>query len=586
MKTGLKARIRFVDSLGFRVAALLSIALLPLGIISVVQNLRTIAAAERLSDAALIGRTGEAAAAERALMLTTFGAAEGLVESILALRDDPEACREMLASFVRQSGAVVFAGFTGADGWQHCFSSGREINTAGTPSFQQMNELRSPLVSATARGMQSGQATVVIRWPVRQAGEYLGYLVLSIPHAAIEEIRNFGDSDDASNLVTFNQFGEVLTTDHARFEEVDARVPASRSLAELAGERDQTFRDVSRRGEPRIYTVVTIIPDKVYALGSWSPGEAPGRARFFMALASPILMWLASVAVAYFAVHHLVIRHVRTMRGQMRRFALGQRQAPPEVLTGAPAEIQDVSQTFHNLARILIRDEQDLEDSVQEKTVLLKEVHHRVKNNLQLIASIMNMQIRRVKEPAARAVLKSVQDRVMSLATVHRSLYTAERLSAVPVDELLSEICRQMIVLGGDPGEVEIETRFSPITLYPDQAVPLALLATEAVTNAMKYIGIPANGLARISVTLATEGEGRARFTVENSTGHPLPSAARATLPPGTGLGGQLIQAFVTQLDGQMTAGPVGEDTYRLSVDFPIVGFEAPKEPLPPLRVG
>lgn len=570
MKAGLRGRIRFVDSLAFRVAVLLSIALLPLGVISVLQNLRIIAAAERLTDAALSGRTAEAAASERALMLTTFGAAEGLVESILALQNDPQACREMLASFVRQSGAVSFAGFTSADGIQRCFSSGRELDLRDSPYFHRMAEMREPSIASSARGPQTDEPVVTIRWPVNSGDSYLGYLVLSIPHRSIEDIRNFGVDHAEPNLVTFNQFGEVLTTDDASFTDVDSRLPAHHDLVDLARDHDQAFRDDSRTGERRIFTAVAVIPGQVYALGSWPPGEAPGYGRIGAAVLFPLLMWLASVGVAYFAVHRLVIRHVREMRGQMRRFALGQRDAPPEVLTGAPAEIQDVSQTFHNLARILIRDEQELEDSVEEKTVLLREVHHRVKNNLQLIASIMNMQIRRVKEPSARAVLKSVQDRVMSLATIHRSLYTAERLSAVPVDELLAEICDQMIVLAGAPGQnIAVSTRFAPITLYPDHAVPLALLATEAVTNAIKYLGEPAEGPPAISVTLTTDGEGQARFTVENSTGRPLAGHAPAG-PPGTGLGAQLIQAFVTQLDGRMEAGEGEGGRYRLTVSFPI----------------
>lgn len=569
MKTGLRSRIRFVESLGFRVAALLSIALLPLGVIAVGQNLRTLTVAEGLTTTALLGRTAEAAATERALMLNTYGAAEGLAESVLALKDDPAACQALLAAFVKQSGAVTFAGFTSADGIQRCYSQGRELDVRDTPNYRRMMDLRTPFIVAAQQGLQTGQPVVTIRWPVQNAEGMQGYLVLSIPHREIEEIRNFRSDTPGPSLVTFNQFGEVLTTDQADFHEVDSRLPATRPLADLVAAGEETFRDRTRSGEPRIFTLVTVIPGQVFALGSWPPGEAMAPARVMTAALYPLLMWLASVGVAYFAVHHLVIRHVRALRGQMRRFALGQRDIPPEVLTGAPGEIQDVSQTFHNLARILIRDEQELEESVREKTVLLREVHHRVKNNLQLIASIMNMQIRRVKEPSARAVLKSVQDRVMSLATIHRSLYTAERLSAVRVNELLSEISHQMIVLGDGPGsEIAVSAEFAPITLYPDQAVPLALLATEAMTNAMKYMGVPESGQAGLRMTLAMEGEDRARFTVENSIGEPLPGQAPEARM-GTGLGSQLIQAFVTQLDGQIEAGVEGE-VYRLTLVFPL----------------
>src|SRR5690606_12464548 len=175
-----------------------------------------------------------------------------------------------------------------------------------------------------------------------------------------------------------------------------------------------------------------------------------GIAGFKLANISAILFTLAlffvSLTVAYFAVDHLVLRHVRELRGQMRHFAVGDRTQLPRVIREAPTEIADVSQTFHNMARILIRDEEQMENAVAEKTVLLKEVHHRVKNNLQLIASIINMQSRLLADPDAKSVLRSVQDRVASLATIYRNLYQAEHLDAVEAGRLIADIVNQMMV--------------------------------------------------------------------------------------------------------------------------------------------
>ena len=222
----------------------------------------------------------------------------------------------------------------------------------------------------------------------------------------------------------------------------------------------------------------------------------------------PLILWAASLGVAYFAVYRLVLRHIRELRSQMRRFAIGDRSAPPPVLVDAPAEIEDMSQTFHNMARILIRDEEAMEAAVQEKTVLLKEVHHRVKNNLQLIASIINMQSRMIQHDDARQVLRSVQDRVASLATIYRNLYQAEHLDSVDADRLVSDIITQMTQASLEPtAHLRIETRLEPLVLMPDQAVPLSLLATEAFTNALKYAGAPEPGAQPwVQVTLCSEG--------------------------------------------------------------------------------
>ena len=96
----------------------------------------------------------------------------------------------------------------------------------------------------------------------------------------------------------------------------------------------------------------------------------------------------------------------------------------------------------------VLHDEAMLEDSVHQKDVLLLEVHHRVKNNLQLIASIMNLQIRKSINPEARVMLRNLHDRVMSLATVHRELYQTSGLVDVRADELLESIVSQVLRMG------------------------------------------------------------------------------------------------------------------------------------------
>ena len=274
-------------------------------------------------------------------------------------------------------------------------------------------------------------------------------------------------------------------------------------------------------------------------------------------------LWLVSLAVAYFAVFRMVLRHISVLRSQMRRFAIGNRSEPPPVLTDAPTEICDVSQTFHNMARILIRDEEAMEEAVAEKTVLLKEVHHRVKNNLQLIASIINMQSRVIDDPDAKRVLRSVQDRVAALATIYRNLYQAEHLDAVEAGRLIQDIVNQMVSASMEPGSgLRIETQIETLVLLPDQAVPLSLLATEAFTNALKYAGKPPGAeRAWVRVQLHRDEDGCAVMTIENSLGRPLNELE------GTGLGSQLIEAFAMQLDTDTEVTTEG-NIFRLHLRF------------------
>ena len=170
-----------------------------------------------------------------------------------------------------------------------------------------------------------------------------------------------------------------------------------------------------------------------------------------------------------------------------------------------------------------------------------------MKNNLQLIASIINMQSRAIDDPDAKRVLRRVQDRVASLAAIYRNLYQAEHLDSVQADELVADIVDQMTAATrGLSDTVSVSTRIERLTLLPDQAVPLSLLATEALTNALKYAGPPAaGGAAIVTVALGHEADGRASLEITNTVG-PRDHEAEST-----GLGSQLIEAFSQQLDAE-----------------------------------
>ena len=238
-----------------------------------------------------------------------------------------------------------------------------------------------------------------------------------------------------------------------------------------------------------------------------------------------------------------------------------------------------MSQTFHNMARILIRDEEAMEASVNEKTVLLKEVHHRVKNNLQLIASIINMQIRVIDHDDAKRVLRSVQDRVASLATIYRNLYQAEHLDSVQADLLIRDIINQMANASVGPGAgLRIDTQLEPLVLMPDQAVPLTLLATEAFTNALKYSGASdPSAQPWVRVSLRADGPKSAVLEVENSV-------AKTTEAEGTGLGSQLIEAFATQLGGTVEQ-EISEARFLFRLHFKVDRVSKRSDPAEPPQV-
>lgn len=562
-------RLDFTKGLGFRLAALLSVAILPIGMISLIQNLNLSQQAERSAEIALLGRTASAAAGERALLQSALGSADALGPAVLEALDDPRACSDLMRNFIERSATYVAALFVPSDGLATCTSSrnGQEVvDVRDSPAYEAFSASPGTLVTSIDRGLISRRPVVSVIQPLYRDRELLGYVAISLTQELLRSTHAMYQGTDGARIVTFNHRGDIVTSDAENAEEASAFLPRGAELSSLLSRTETTFRDTSNTGESRVFAVVPVVPGLVYAVGSWSPrmvGFGGLQLSRFGAFLLPIALWLISLAVAYFAVFRLVLRHIRELRGQMRRFAIGSRASPPPVLEGAPTEIADVSQTFHNMARILIRDEEAMEAAVAEKTVLLKEVHHRVKNNLQLIASIINMQSRVIDDPDAKRVLRSVQDRVAALATIYRNLYQAEHLDAVQADRLIGDIINQMANASLGPGAgLRIDTQLQPLTLLPDQAVPLSLLATEAFTNALKYAGIaPGDGQPWVRVSLKSTEPGRAVLEIVNSLG------AREQQSEGTGLGSQLIEAFSTQLEGDAFSGVEG-DTFVLRLPF------------------
>lgn len=160
----------------------------------------------------------------------------------------------------------------------------------------------------------------------------------------------------------------------------------------------------------------------------------------------------------------------------------------------------------------------------------------------------------------------------MSLATIHRELYQTTGLTDVRADELLAHIVRQILNMASGPGRLfDVVHDFDLLHLTPDQAVPLSLLLTEALTNAIKYAGIDQDSagptaVPRLSISLKRQGDIRAVLSVVNSVATTAPPRSPEE---GSGLGSQLIAAFAHQLAAEIQT-EVKDGTYRLTVVFDI----------------
>jgi len=557
-------RNSFFGGLAFRVLLFLSLTLLPIGIVAVLQTQQIAEQSRDSAELSLIALTDQASATERTLLQEALGAGRALAAIVKLERGDPQRCSAFLQSYKAEAAKFLLVGFVQTDGVMDCSSTLETYDVSESTVFHEAMEHHERLFKPLERGAISGSTVVVVTVPVFELEEMIGYVFISIDRTALERPDPAVLSVAPLTLVTYNHLGEILTsqTDAAM---TAAEMPGGYTLTQLTGDARQVFAASNSDGVERVYAIVPLVAGSVFGISVW-PVDTPllqndlaGRSSSLL----PIAMWLASLIVAFWALNRLAITHIRKLGRQMRHFALN-RTLPRKSLGGnVPVEIIAMEQAFMGMAASILQDEARLEDSLREKNILLKEVHHRVKNNLQLISSIMNMQIRQAPTEANRRVLQRLQDRILSLATVHQSLYQDNEMSRVDAGLLLREIVSRNLAVGMEPkAGIKVSENYDAMMIGPDDAAPLTLLVSEAVTNALKNVPQDRPGEAQISISLTYMGPEMALLRVVNTAGGVVQEA-------GTGLGSKLIQAFARQLNGTLDIREEG-DTYTLELAFPV----------------
>lgn len=193
--------------------------------------------------------------------------------------------------------------------------------------------------------------------------------------------------------------------------------------------------------------------------------------------------------------------------------------------------------------------ERQLEESIKEKEVLLKEVHHRVKNNMQVISSILNLQSSYIDDETALAILRESQDRIKSMSFVHESLYQSKTLSEVNFSEYVQNIARNLFQSYGRPeGGISLQFELEEVFLNLDTSIPCGLIINEVVSNSLKYAfeGIE-EGIIKIGFSKLSDG--RLKLIVSDN-GIGLPS--NFDIDSAESLGLQLVSTLVTQVSGEL----------------------------------
>ncbi|MBW4659045.1 MAG: PAS domain S-box protein [Drouetiella hepatica Uher 2000/2452] len=193
--------------------------------------------------------------------------------------------------------------------------------------------------------------------------------------------------------------------------------------------------------------------------------------------------------------------------------------------------------------------EQQIQQSLREKEVLLKEIHHRVKNNLQIVYSLLRLQCRQLKDPQAVEALLESQNRIETIALIHEKLYRSKNLASIDFAEYIPGLVSNLFsTYDISERQIALETRVESISLDIDKAIPCGLIINELVSNALKY-AFPAAAAGQIDVEMKYGDDAQITLIVgDNGVG----LSADPGFPHPETLGLQLVEDFVAQLKGKL----------------------------------
>ncbi|WP_394825774.1 CHASE domain-containing protein [Pendulispora albinea] len=204
----------------------------------------------------------------------------------------------------------------------------------------------------------------------------------------------------------------------------------------------------------------------------------------------------------------------------------------------------------------------DLSKALREREVLIQEIHHRVKNNLQVISSIINMQMRKLDADSNRDALEECQTRVQAIALIHEKLYQSKDYSRVPFSEYARSLAINVFeATGASLTSVTLDLAIEDLALAVDRAIPCGLVLNELITNALKH-GFRDGRQGTIRVELAKLETGQLRMAVkDNGVGLPTDLDIRRS----DSLGLQLICTLSEQLDAELEVNGGGGTSFQLT---------------------
>jgi len=426
--------------------------------------------------------------------------------------------------------------------------------------FKSVRDARTFIVGSTIASRVTSSTIIPLAVPVMADDRFMGMCALGV------SLKAFGDLglSNTTDAVIVDRGGAPV----AGKAVLSFALPAAESLARAIKADRSAFTDYGQDGLPYEFHLLPLAGKALFTVTAVPAG---GGVAVLLRDWGLFLLTVFAVGIALLATWIAADRWgVQPLR-QLQAFAGKVAHGESFILAPPPSwspEMIAVGKGINEMAAAIASRETELRSGLEQRDHMLREIHHRVKNNLQMISSLLNLQAGEIRSPRLRRFFGDAQNRVLTLSILHRHLYERSSWSLVDFQQFISDLVRQLSVARPRPGQAPRYHIRAPImAVGPDTAIPVGLIVTEAVSSALSH---DFSGVAQPEIRIeATEKpDGQAELVIEDNgvdTHH-------GSIDPEFrgGFGVTLVRGLAMQLGGEVAIVAREGGGMRISVVFPL----------------
>ncbi len=513
------------------------IALLPTALLSIYLSFSVRNQARDLISERLVA-SAEATAAMQRESIAVVGRTMTTLSANTAVRMVMPECDRVLAdALVTPSLASNFARID-AGGNVRCagLPQRSSTNVAVTPWWQQGRDSGQMAFSDTQFGEMSRRPIIIAMMPLRDGnGAFDGAITAGLDVSWVQRaLGNRGSSNDVI-VALVDGDGNLLVANRRNGPALSTKL-----IGRLSG------ASTDEDGREWLYASAPVWQDELHIVYAepLTPLVAPLTEQLRLSIALPIATIILTCLAIWFVMQFFAARWLGRLHHMIAQLGSGDYAVNLAMFRSAPADIAELAEDMHTMAQSIRQRDAALRASADARLALVGEVNHRVKNNLQMIMSLISLQSAQISEPIAKSALDQMRMRISALALIYRSLYADDGESEqgrVDVDQLMAVLVGQMR-LSQQVAQAEVLVN-STVGVRPvDEVVPLAMFVVEVLTNAFRH-GFPDARRGMIRLAISASGGQTTVCVADDGIGYPVDAAAKE-------FGATLIAAYTRQLGG------------------------------------